>query len=107
MRDAVEIVEAFKGQLAWTSEERVLDIGCGPGTVTAQVILPILPPDATIIGSDISESMIKFANDEYGGARLKFKQMDIVSKDIWDKWNEETFNKIFSFYCLHWIQDQQ
>lgn len=37
----------------WADNERVLDIGCGPGDVTAQVLFPLLPPSASLVSIKI------------------------------------------------------
>lgn len=51
--------------------------------------------------------MVEYANEKYSNARLQFKVLDFSTKDIEDVFPEKPFSKLFSFYCLHWIQDQQ
>ncbi|KAK5640969.1 hypothetical protein RI129_009516 [Pyrocoelia pectoralis] len=83
-----------------------LDIGCGPGNSTHDVILPYIEQDVfEIIGIDISPSMIDYASKNYGGNQITFKEVnvaEIVPEDF-----IERFDYIFSFCTLHWIQDQR
>lgn len=59
------------------------------------------------VGCDISEAMIMYAQKKYGNNQFSFKQLDISNSNIWMNWEEGIFDKIFSFYCLHWVTDQR
>ncbi|XP_043465123.1 uncharacterized protein LOC122500316 [Leptopilina heterotoma] len=84
----------------------VMDIGCGPGNSTKNLILPKVSKDAVIVGLDISEKMIECARilnaDEK--ERLNFEQFDIEAEDFPVEYKER-FDHGFSFFCLHWIAD--
>lgn len=81
----------FKG------DERVLDLGCGDGILTAQ--LAELVPDGFVIGVDASSGMIEKAT-EHQSENLEFRQMDINDIDFQDE-----FDVLFSNATLHWIKD--
>jgi hypothetical protein len=52
--------------------------------------------------------MVQYARNRYTHPKLRFEEFDL-SKDIRDTseiW-AQGFDKIFSFYCLHWIPDQR
>lgn len=49
--------------------------------------------------------MIHYANSNYKDPRLNFEVMDIANPVVGEKYSQ-TFDSVFSFYCLHWIQDQ-
>ncbi|XP_071560683.1 juvenile hormone acid O-methyltransferase-like [Temnothorax nylanderi] len=84
---------------------KCMDIGCGPGDTTKEFVLPNLGSDAQIIGTDISESMIKYANKTFNDKkRLHFEVLDIQTKNLPEKYISE-FNHIFSFHTLQWCND--
>lgn len=57
-------------------------------------------------GTDISESMIKYANETIHDNRLRFEILDIQTKNLPQKYNSE-FDHIFSFNALQWCNDIQ
>lgn len=48
-RDAREVIEEFTDELK-KMQGSCIDIGCGPGTVTKELILPKLGCDANVVG---------------------------------------------------------
>ena len=55
-------------KMAWPEgkEERILDVGCGPGVITSQLLLPLVRErtgdrSVMLIGTDVSSNMIKHA----------------------------------------------
>ncbi|XP_011868329.1 PREDICTED: uncharacterized protein LOC105562248, partial [Vollenhovia emeryi] len=92
----------------WRNQESIskcLEIGCGPGDITKDILLPSLGSSAHIIGVDISEPMVKYANEKYGDEkRLQFEVLDIETKNLPKKYISE-FDHIFSFHTLHWCSD--
>jgi trans-aconitate 2-methyltransferase len=76
----------------------VLDIGCGPGALTATLIERW--PGAEIVGIDSSPEMIEIAQRRAITDRLHFVLADIRS------WHpERPYDLIVSNACLHWIED--
>lgn len=85
----------FKGN------ENVLDIGCGVGSISA-VIAKKYVPNGSVLGIDLSEDMINFAKKTHNLKNLKFESMNAS-----DVCYLNEFDLITSFYCIHWIKDQQ
>ncbi|CAL1678262.1 unnamed protein product [Lasius platythorax] len=84
---------------------KCMDVGCGPGDVTRDVLLPVLNSKATIIGTDIMENVVEYANKTYNDKeRLKFEMLDIQTKKLPEKYISK-FDHIFSFHALHWCYD--
>lgn len=81
-------------------DERVLDLGCGNGKVTAQIAARV--PDGTVVGVDASAEMIAFAKEHFSRPNLRFETCDI--RQIADR---EEFDLVVSFNALHWIPDQE
>ncbi|XP_070172097.1 juvenile hormone acid O-methyltransferase-like [Polyergus mexicanus] len=84
---------------------KCMDVGCGPGDITNDILLPFLKPNVTMIGTDIMEEIVEYANKTYGDKeRLKFEALDIQTKKLPVKYISE-FDHIFSFHALHWCND--
>ncbi|MFB6172899.1 MAG: methyltransferase domain-containing protein [Haloarculaceae archaeon] len=75
--------------------ERVLDLGCGTGHLTAR----IADSGATAVGLDASGEMIATARDAY-------PECDFVRADARAFSFDEPFDAVFSNAALHWIPDQ-
>ena len=84
--------------LGLRGDEKILDLGCGDGTLTAD--LAQLVPDGFVLGIDASQSMIETARKSHAGAGLQFKLHDINAIDF-----ELEFDLVFSNATLHWIKD--
>lgn len=58
------------------------------------------------IGVDKSPQMVEYAKKTYKFPKMDFKVMDI--ENIHDCTNySHSFNKIFSFFCLHWVHNKE
>jgi len=82
--------------------ERVLDLGCGNGKITAEIAARV--PGGNIIGVDASAEMIAFAAEKFPAAahrNLRFQVADIRRLRF-----REEFDLVVSFNALHWIPDQ-
>nr|BAU79434.1 juvenile hormone acid O-methyltransferase [Planococcus kraunhiae] len=105
-RDADIALQKYKPKMKWNSKHKILDIGCGPGDLTYNYLLPLIPSNGEMLGIDISPAMINYANSKYKDSRLNFEVMDISNPKVAEKY-KLNFDSVFSFYCLHWIQDQR
>lgn len=82
--------------------ERVLDLGCGNGKVTAEIAARV--HEGTVVGVDSSADMIAFASSHFGSAvrpNLQFETADIRRLRF-----REEFDLVVSFNALHWIPEQ-
>lgn len=84
-------------ELRLKGDERVLDLGCGDGTLTRR--LAELVPDGSVMGIDSSRGMIDTARSKEGG-NIEFQLMDINHLRLIGK-----FDLVFSNATLHWIRD--
>jgi trans-aconitate methyltransferase len=90
-------------RLKLRGDERVLDVGCGDGKVTAEIARAV--PEGSVIGIDASPQMIEFAQATFPPgkvANLEFRVMDA-------RWIQLTpsFDLVFSNAALHWISDHE
>ncbi len=72
--------------------ERILDLGCGTGELTAE----IAASGAELVGMDASEKMIE-------AARLKFPDLQFIKAKGESFIDTEPYDAIFSNATLHWI----
>jgi len=88
-----------------------LDVGCGPGDVLIDLVIPKMQGIhcKEIVGVDISSEMVACAMENYQNEFISFHQMDIASdlSECSNYFGERQFDNITSFYCLHWIQNQK
>jgi trans-aconitate 2-methyltransferase len=82
------------GLLAPQPGERILDVGCGPGQLTAQ----IAAAGAEVTGIDSSPAMLAEARKNYPD--LRFEPMD-AGRMAYDR----QFHAVFSNAALHWVRD--
>jgi len=87
-RDVVRLLDPQPG-------ERVLDVGCGTGTLSAV----IADSGAEVVGIDAAESMVDQARERYPG-------LDVAVADARKYEPDETFDAVFSNAALHWIPDE-
>ena len=105
-RDASLALAAHLPTMTWSQGERILDIGCGSGDVTSSLLVPAIPTTISLMhGVDSSPEMIRYANDNYSGEKVKFSVMDISKVTQPRHLFPRGFHKIFSLYCLHWVKD--
>lgn len=86
-------------ELNISGTERILDLGCGDGALTAQ--LAALAPRGAVLGIDASHGMIDAAQSHRAG-NLSFEVRDINGLNF-----ENEFDIIFSNATLHWIKDHE
>lgn len=87
-------------ELEFKGGERILDLGCGDGVLTAE--LAKFVPDGFVLGIDASESMIETARKGHAGANVRFELLDIDAIDF-----ESEFDLAFSNATLHWVKDHR
>jgi 2-polyprenyl-3-methyl-5-hydroxy-6-metoxy-1,4-benzoquinol methylase len=94
--------------MTWKPKERILDVGCGPGGVTSEVLMRHLEEKdfSLLVGADNCDGMIKYASETYEKPKLTFTLFD-VAKDLENtsQLQPPKYDKIFSFYCLNHIPD--
>src|ERR1035437_10991820 len=82
------------GLLAPLSGERILDVGSGPGQLTAKTAAP----GAEVTGIDSSPAMIAEARKNYPELRFALTDAGRMGYD-------RQFHAVFSNAALHWVRD--
>lgn len=80
-----------------SGNEKILDLGCGNGALTAE--LAKLVPNGKVLGIDASQGMLDSAKEKEI-PNLNFKLMDINNLNL-----SEKFDLVFSNATLHWVVD--
>jgi trans-aconitate methyltransferase len=94
---ARELIE----KLALKGNERVLDIGCGDGKMTAEIAAQL--PHGSVLGIDSSEEMVAFARRSFppeNFPNLAFAVVDARRLSF-----DGEFDVVFSNAALHWVID--
>lgn len=91
------VAEYGKGLLEFVpqnDEQSILDLGCGTGTLTAQ----LADLCVRIVGVDASQDMVDKAKEGFGD--IEFKVCDALDLPF-----ENEFDVVFSNAVFHWISD--
>ncbi len=87
----------------WTETERVLDIGCGDGKVTAFISKECT--NGVVVGLDISPSMIDFASSVF--RKQHFSNLIYHIGDIANLPYKGQFDLVVAFCSLHYVTEQE
>jgi trans-aconitate methyltransferase len=89
--------------LALTGTERILDVGCGDGKISAALADRV--PRGSVLGVDPSHDMIAFASKQFAGplrGNLRFEVADARRLPY-----RAEFDLVVSFNALHWVPEQE
>ncbi|SCH63929.1 Trans-aconitate 2-methyltransferase [uncultured Ruminococcus sp.] len=81
-----------------SSPSNILDVGCGPGN-SSQVLKQRFP-NASVLGIDSSEDMIRSASQTYRDIEFRLCDAQTELPGL-----HRTFDVVFSNACLQWIPD--
>ena len=96
------LAEEQLGRLTLKGAERILDIGCGDGKITAEIAARV--PRGSVLGVDPSRDMIAFAIHHFGPATRPNLRFEIA--DVRRLTYREEFDRVVSFNALHWVPEQ-
>jgi trans-aconitate methyltransferase len=85
--------------LAPQQGERILDLGCGTGHLTAEIAAAV-GESRQVVGIDQSPEMVTEAREAY-------PDLAFVRADATTFTTEENFDAVFSNAVFHWIPDQE
>ncbi|XP_070388319.1 uncharacterized protein [Dermacentor albipictus] len=85
---------------------QILDIGCGTGDYTRDFLLPRCLPCDRLVGIDSSIQMIEYAKRHSAHEKIEYELLDIGDDMTEFISRRGHFDRVFSFYCLHWVRNQ-
>jgi trans-aconitate 2-methyltransferase len=88
-------------KLSLRGNERLLDVGCGDGRLSAEIAKNF--PEGSVLGIDLSEEMVAFARKHFPPE--EFPNLSFMQADARDLPFASEFDVIFSNAALHWIKD--
>jgi len=89
-------------ELGLEGDEKVLDVGCGPGVLSVEMAKRLRSGNVT--GLDLSENMINLSRklaSEHLLDNVSFQRGDALQLDF----APESFNVVISSYVLPWVKD--
>ncbi|KAG0424957.1 hypothetical protein HPB47_027849 [Ixodes persulcatus] len=91
-----------------TEDQQFLDLGCGPGKITRDVLLPQCPPCRRLVAVDSSEDMLRYARERFSHPKVCYDTLDIVSDDLSDFVGRYgLFDRVYALNLLNWLKDQE
>jgi len=87
-------------------DERILDVGCGDGKVTAELAHAV--PHGSAVGVDASAEMVAYAKKQFPPSKisnLKFEVSD--AREIGEGDAASGFDLVFSNAAMHWVDDHE
>lgn len=79
--------------------ENILDIGCGDGSLTAQ----IANSSARVLGVDASRSFIETAKEKFSSGNCEYLLHDATKLETCPEVVDGQWDKVFSNAAMHWI----
>ncbi len=98
-----QLAQELIAKLELHGHERLLDIGCGDGKVTAEIAR--LLPDSAVTGIDSSEEMIAHCMQRF--PRGLHPSLSFTVMDALDLRFDNEFDIVFSNAALHWVIDHR
>lgn len=96
MLDVLERLDAAPG--------RLLDLGCGPGSLAARVLARF--PDAEVIGLDLDPVLLELARRTLGD-RVRWLRADLRRPDWAAMLGGAVLDAVVSATALHWLAPEQ
>jgi len=105
----VDLPDAFERKIAITVEhlvstDRVLDIGCGTGSL----LLRLAEHAAELHGLDISKEMVRIARDKAAAAHADHVQFHVGAFDeSFDVLDDDSLDMVLAYSLLHLVDDHR
>ncbi|XP_002399300.4 juvenile hormone acid O-methyltransferase [Ixodes scapularis] len=101
-------LDAMKGVYSKTAkdDQQFLDLGCGPGDITRDSLLPYCLPCRRVVAVDVSSDMVEFAKTHFAHPKISYDVLNIVADDVADfveRYGQ--FERVYSFYCFNWVKN--
>lgn len=92
---------ALLRNIQFRGDEKVLDVGCGDGKLSAQIASHL--PQGSVIGIDTSEDMIRFAKSKF--LKQEYPNLSFSIGSATNFIYKNQLDIIFSSFALQWVLD--
>src|SRR5689334_4212233 len=89
--------------LTLKGSERILDVGCGDGKISAAIAERV--PTGSVLGVDPSRDMVVFASSHFATAARPNLRFEVADARRLPYRND--FDLVVSFNALHWVPEQE
>ncbi|XP_029829108.2 juvenile hormone acid O-methyltransferase [Ixodes scapularis] len=107
---AADVLRSVQGSFPSgpTEDQQFLDLGCGPGNITRDVLLPQCPPCRRFVAVDMSKDMLKYAREHFYHPKIIYDTLNIMSDDLSDFVGRYgLFDRVYALHLLNWLKDQE
>lgn len=103
-QNATSQLGKFAHLLKWKNyKETILDAGCGEGSITKEILYPVVKNHSKkILSVDKSEVMINFAKKHNQVDDIDYQVMDVIDQAQVTKAANQ-FDRIFAIHLAQWI----
>ncbi|GFT66923.1 juvenile hormone acid O-methyltransferase [Nephila pilipes] len=96
-------------QFGWnqcSKDDLILDVGCGPGGTTFQLVLPLFSGVKKIFAVDLVPVAIEFAKKHNSHQLIEYSVANFEDWSTLNQW-EGQITRLVSIYCINWLKDQR
>ncbi|XP_042145684.1 juvenile hormone acid O-methyltransferase [Ixodes scapularis] len=107
---SADLLRSVQGSFASgpADDQQFLDLGCGPGNITRDVLLPQCLPCRRLVAVDSSEDMLKYARERFSHPKIFYDTLDIMSGDLSEFVGRYgLFDRVYALSLLNWLKDQE
>ncbi|CAN7940991.1 unnamed protein product [Ixodes hexagonus] len=102
---ALELVGTYLNSKS-NRRPQFIDLGCGTGDFTCRELLPRCQPCSRIVATDAAEEMVRYARENFDHPQIEYEVHDISSEPSGLVKRYGTFDRVYSFFALHWVKNQ-
>lgn len=86
--------------------QQFLDVGCGTGDFTRQELLPRCQPCRRIVATEVVHETAEYAKKHSAHPQIVYEEHDIRGDVSGLEAKYGKFDRVYSLFALHWVEDQ-
>ncbi|CAN7938358.1 unnamed protein product [Ixodes hexagonus] len=88
------------------ANRQFLDVGSGTGDFTRQELLPRCTPCRRIVATEVVHETVEYARRNFAHPQIVYEEHDIRGDVSGLEAKYGKFDRVYSLFALHWVQDQ-